>query len=153
MERVQHYNKLEMEADPILPTDPAEGEWPTAGAVEFKDVELRYRPELPLVLKGLTFTIEAGEKVGIIGRTGAGKSSLAQAIFRTVEICGGSISVDGRDLKELGLETVRWRVHALHRHPLNASFASASPLYPKMPSSSLAQSGEQSFAGQLSNRG
>ncbi len=60
----------------------------------FKDVQLRYRPELPLVLRGMSFDIKAGEKVGIIGRTGAGKSSVAQALFRMVEICGGLIEVD-----------------------------------------------------------
>ena len=80
--------------------------WPTQGEVTFEDVALRYRPDLPLVLKGLTFSIKAGEKVGIIGRTGAGKSSIAQALFRTVELCDGKIVVDGRNLRELGLETV-----------------------------------------------
>jgi ABC-type multidrug transport system fused ATPase/permease subunit len=59
------------------------------------------------VLKGISFSINPGEKVGIIGRTGAGKSSIAQALFRTVEICGGRIEVDGVDLKLLGLDTVR----------------------------------------------
>lgn len=76
----------------------------------FKDVELKYRPDLPLVLKGLTFDIRPAEKVGIIGRTGAGKSSIAQALFRTVELCGGKIEVDGRDLKDLGLDAVRHRL-------------------------------------------
>ena len=67
---------------------------------------MRYRPDLPLVLDGLTFHVNPGEKVGIIGRTGAGKSSIAQALFRTVELCGGKISVDGRDLRGIGLDTV-----------------------------------------------
>jgi ABC-type multidrug transport system fused ATPase/permease subunit len=65
---------------------------------------------LPLVLKGLTFDIKPGEKVGIIGRTGAGKSSIAQALFRTVELSDGKIEVDGRDLSRLGLEVVRSRL-------------------------------------------
>ncbi|ORY22828.1 ABC transporter type 1, transmembrane domain-containing protein [Naematelia encephala] len=110
VERVQYYNDLEVEAQPHLPTDPPPSEWPTKGLVEFRDVQLRYRPDLPLVLKGLTFTINPGEKVGIIGRTGAGKSSMTQALLRTVEISGGAIVVDGKDLLSLGLETVRSRI-------------------------------------------
>lgn len=110
VERVQYYNDLEVEADRILPTDPPKGTWPTKGEVKFNNVELKYRAELPLVLKGLNFTIRSGEKVGIIGRTGAGKSSIAQALLRTVELTGGSIVIDGKDLKTLGLETVRSRI-------------------------------------------
>lgn len=74
--------------------------------MSFQDVQLRYRPELPLVLKGISFDIKPGEKVGIIGRTGAGKSSIAQALFRTVELSGGRIVIDGRDIKGLGLDVV-----------------------------------------------
>lgn len=108
VERIQYYNDLGTEADTRCSADPTDDEsWPTEGALTFENVQLRYRPELPLVLKGLTFNIKPGEKVGVIGRTGAGKSSVAQALFRTVEICGGKISVDGRDLKDLGLDTVR----------------------------------------------
>lgn len=109
---MQHYGKLEHEAAATLPTDPPPGSWPSSGAVSFKDVQLRYRPELPLVLRGMSFDIKPGEKVGIIGRTGAGKSSVAQALFRMVEICGGLIEVDGVDLKTVGLDTVshRWPI-------------------------------------------
>ena len=64
------------------------------------------------MLKGLTFAIKPGEKVGIIGRTGAGKSSIAQALFRTVELCEGKIIVDGRDLRGIGLDTVGSRISA-----------------------------------------
>lgn len=87
--------------------------WPTQGAIEFENVELRYRSELPLVLKGISFQIRPGEKVGIIGRTGAGKSSITQALFRMVETCGGGIWVDGRSIHDLGLETVRVSVAAV----------------------------------------
>jgi len=106
VERVQHYNELTVEAAPLLPTDPPETQWPVHGLVEFDSVELQYRPDLPLVLKGITFSVKPGEKVGIIGRTGAGKSSIAQALFRSVEVCRGTVLVDGIDLKTLGLETV-----------------------------------------------
>ena len=110
IERVKKYATLTQEADPVLPGDAALVQWPTAGAISFSDVELKYRPELPLVLKGLTFDVQAGEKVGIIGRTGAGKSSLVQAIYRTVELSGGNIHVDGVNLRNLGLRTVSSRI-------------------------------------------
>lgn len=111
VERVQHYRELETEAATTLPTDPNPDEpWPTMGAVSFTNVEMKYRPDLPLVLKGLTFEIKPAEKIGIIGRTGAGKSSIAQALFRTIELSGGKIEIDGRDLRELGLDVVRSRL-------------------------------------------
>ncbi|WWD04245.1 hypothetical protein V865_002313 [Kwoniella europaea PYCC6329] len=110
VERLHHYNNLPSEASPLLHSDPKPDQWPINGRIEFKDVSLRYRPELPYVLKDLSFSIGAGEKIGIIGRTGAGKSSVAQALFRTVEIDKGKIEVDGVDLRELGLETLRSRL-------------------------------------------
>lgn len=111
VERIQHYNDLPMEADPRLPTDPnaieGKASWPSRGEVIFKDVDLRYRKDLPLVLKGINLHILPGEKIGIVGRTGAGKSSIAQALFRTVELSSGSIVIDGLVLADLGLDTVR----------------------------------------------
>ena len=59
--------------------------WPTEGAITFSDVWMRYRPELDAVLRGVTFRVEAGQKIGIVGRTGSGKSSLIVALFRIVE--------------------------------------------------------------------
>ncbi|WVQ76019.1 hypothetical protein IAR50_005655 [Cryptococcus sp. DSM 104548] len=111
VERVQTYGELPTEASPYAPSDPAPSDpWPSHGPISFRDVQLKYRPDLPLVLKGLTFDIHPGEKIGVIGRTGAGKSSIAQALFRTVEISGGNIIVDGRDLQGLGLDTLRQRL-------------------------------------------
>ena len=97
---------LETEAAERLPTDPSKEAWPIKGEVKFDNVVLKYRPDLPAVLKNLSFTIKPGEKIGIVGRTGAGKSSIGQALFRTVELSGGTISVDGVDLRGLGLSTV-----------------------------------------------
>eukprot|EP00760_Papus_ankaliazontas_P009915 PhM_4_TR14158/c0_g1_i12/m.51510/K05673/ABCC4; ATP-binding cassette, subfamily C (CFTR/MRP), member 4 len=81
--------------------------WPSLGRVEFKDVRMRYRPSLPLVLDGTSFTIEAGQRVGVVGRTGSGKSSLIVALFRLREIEGGCIEIDGRDISQLGLDCLR----------------------------------------------
>lgn len=70
-------------------------EWPQKGKIEFKDVELRYRQTTELVLQGLSFTIEPGHKVGVVGRTGAGKSTICLALSRIVEVENGSIEIDG----------------------------------------------------------
>jgi ATP-binding cassette subfamily C (CFTR/MRP) protein 1 len=72
-----------------------DSKWPRKGTIEFKDVELRYRPNTDLVLKRLNFKIEGGSKVGIVGRTGAGKSTISMALSRIVEIEKGSIMIDG----------------------------------------------------------
>lgn len=117
VERLLYYNSLESEAAPLLPSDPSPETWPTRGAIIFSSVELKYRPELPLVLKGVSFSVDPGEKVGIIGRTGAGKSSIVQALFRMVELSGGSIEIDGLDLSGIGLETLRSRVAIITQDP------------------------------------
>ena len=76
---------------------------------------LQYRPDLPLILKDLSFTINPGEKIGIVGRTGAGKSSITQALLRSVELTKGNIVVDELDLADLGL----FAVSVLGRNQLN----------------------------------
>ena len=80
------------------------------GAIEFKDVFLRYRPTTDLVLKNLSFKIKAGEKIGIVGRTAAGKSTMANALCRIVEIEKGSIIIDGHDTKEVPIYDLRDKI-------------------------------------------
>jgi len=87
--------------------------WPMKGALEFRDVKMRYRPRLPLALDGLSFKVEAGQHCGVVGRTGAGKSTLATALFRLVEIESGQIIVDNVDLSKLGLSDVRGRPNGI----------------------------------------
>ncbi|KAK0521189.1 hypothetical protein OC834_006756 [Tilletia horrida] len=110
VERVLHYADLPPEGEKILPSDPPEDEWPTEGAIEFRNVQLRYREGLPLVLKGVSFTVRPGERVGVVGRTGAGKSSLLVALWRMAPLAGGQILIDGRDIGALGFETLRRRI-------------------------------------------
>jgi len=83
VERIITYTALTPEGDshPVSDEQPP-ASWPAKGAISFRDVQLRYREGLPLVLQGASFEIHPGEKVGIVGRTGAGKSSLIQALFR-----------------------------------------------------------------------
>lgn len=87
--------------------------WPVEGNLEFINVYLRYRKSLPFALNGLNFHISAGQKVGVVGRTGAGKSSLTVALFRLVEIEKGTVTLDGVDLASLGLADVRGRHHGM----------------------------------------
>jgi ABC-type multidrug transport system fused ATPase/permease subunit len=111
VERVLQYIDLEPEPPLRLPdTDPAPGAFPSNGAVEFEKVCLRYRPGLPLALQDASFTIPGGSKCGICGRTGAGKSTLAAALFRLTELASGRIFIDGVDIRSLGLHCLR---HAL----------------------------------------
>ena len=91
--------------------------WPSSGQIEFENVFLRYRPTTELVLKGLTFNIQAGTKVGIVGRTGAGKSTISLSLSRIVEIESGSIKIDGLNISEMPLETVRDNITIIPQDP------------------------------------
>lgn len=111
VERLLHYgNNLEQEAAFQKPEATPPPTWPEKGQISFNNVKFRYREGLPLVLHGLSMEVAGGEKIGVIGRTGAGKSSLMQAIFRIVELDAGSISIDGRDLSRMGLFDLRSRI-------------------------------------------
>ena len=114
LERVLEYAKLPPEAPLHVPAADAalDAAWPSDGHVEFQDVCLRYRPGLPLALSGFTCTCRAGEHTGIVGRSGAGKSTIATALFRLAELEGGRITIDGVDLATLGLWEVRARAVA-----------------------------------------
>lgn len=84
-----------------------EPDWPRNGRIEFRDAILCYRPGLPNALDGVNFTISPGEKIGIVGRTGSGKSSLFLALFRMVELNFGQILIDDTWTQELTLEDLR----------------------------------------------
>lgn len=81
--------------------------WPQKGTVEFKNVTMSYRPGLEPVLKKLNFKAQAGMRIGIVGRTGAGKSSILQALFRLADLSDGAMLIDDYDCKDLGLHTLR----------------------------------------------
>ncbi|KAG1899413.1 ABC transporter [Suillus fuscotomentosus] len=108
VERLVHYAKeVEQEAAHEVEDSPAPADWPSRGEIVMKDAVMRYRPELPPVLKGLSMSLSPGEKIGVVGRTGAGKSSIMTAIYRMVELASGSISIDGVDISTVGLAQLR----------------------------------------------
>ena len=80
--------------------------------------QVRYRPNTPLVLKGISLNIKGGEKIGVVGRTGSGKSTLIQALFRLVEPTGGKIIIDEVDITKLGLHDMRSRFGIIPQEPV-----------------------------------
>ncbi|XP_028651533.1 canalicular multispecific organic anion transporter 1 [Erpetoichthys calabaricus] len=117
VERVCEYTKLENEAAWVTDHQPPKG-WPDAGKIHFNDYKVRYRPELDLVLHGITCDIESTEKVGIVGRTGAGKSSLTNCLFRIIESAGGYLLIDGIDIAKLGLHDLRRHLTIIPQDPV-----------------------------------
>ena len=117
VERIVTYSGIEQEAPHSLSSDP-KGGWPHSGGIRFENVCMRYRPGLPLVLKGLTLSINPGEKIGIVGRTGAGKSSLVTAVLRLVELDEGAVYVDSIDVSKVGLNTLRSKVAVIPQDPV-----------------------------------
>ncbi|XP_078266352.1 ATP-binding cassette sub-family C member 5-like isoform X2 [Rhinoraja longicauda] len=119
VERIHHYIKiLELEASAHVKDKTPPADWPQHGQITFGNVEMRYRENLPLVLKKVSFTIKAQEKIGIVGRTGSGKSSLGIALFRLVELSGGSILIDGVNITEIGLADLRSKLSIIPQEPV-----------------------------------
>jgi ATP-binding cassette subfamily C (CFTR/MRP) protein 1 len=98
VERIKEYVDLKPEAPLILESNRPPASWPDRGAIEFHKYSTRYRAGLDLVLRDLSFSIKSGEKIGIVGRTGAGKSSMVLSLFRLVEPVSGTILIDGIDI-------------------------------------------------------
>jgi ABC-type multidrug transport system fused ATPase/permease subunit len=119
-ERVFEFIDEEQEPPRVLASDPA-SDWPSGGAITIKDASLRYRPGLPLALNGVSIEILPKERVGICGRTGSGKSTLTLALFRIVELVSGSIELDGRNVAELGLQTLRRALTIIPQDPVRTS--------------------------------
>eukprot|EP00064_Thunnus_orientalis_P019831 superscaffoldBa00005143_g19961 len=117
VERVSEYTEIENEAKWVTDTRPTE-EWPEAGRLQFENYKVRYRPGLDLVLHGISCDIHSTEKIGIVGRTGAGKSSLTNCLFRIIEAAEGRILIDDIDISALGLHDLRNSLTIIPQDPV-----------------------------------
>lgn len=115
VERVLEYSQLEAEEQQQRPTNVAE-DWPHKGKIEFKNVSYRYSTESKPVLRGLSFSIKPREKVSVVGRTGAGKSSLISALFR-LALVEGDIVIDNINTSTIPLATLRSRISIIPQEP------------------------------------
>lgn len=117
VERLQEYLEIEQEpARDMIENKPASS-WPDKGMIEVNNVSLRYAPELPLVIKNVSFTVGSNCKVGIVGRTGAGKSTIITALFRFLDPETGFIKIDGVDITSIGLDDLRKAITIIPQDP------------------------------------
>ncbi|CAO3645423.1 unnamed protein product [Cunninghamella blakesleeana] len=116
LERVVEFTKIEQES--TLVTKIAPPNWPSKGGIEFKNLKIKYAPDLDLVLKGVDFKIYPGEKIGIVGATGSGKSTLTLSIFRFLEAVSGKIIIDEIDISTLALDQLRSNLTIIPQDPV-----------------------------------
>lgn len=117
VERIKTYTDMDVEEE-ILPSSSHLNWRPSDGEIEFDNVNLRYRPNLPLVLKDVSFLIHPREKIGIVGRTGGGKSSLIVSLMRLVESASGCIRIDGMDISQVQLQDLRSYISVIPQDPV-----------------------------------
>ena len=117
VERIKEYVDTVQPEPPRVTQLRPPPKWPSEGRIEMRNVQLRYR-DGPLVLRGVDLVVRPHEKVGIVGRTGAGKSTMMIALFRITDLCGGSIEIDGVDLGKLGLDDVRRALCIIPQDPV-----------------------------------
>lgn len=117
-ERLQYYARALPKEAALQTDDKLTTDWPDRGSITFDTVSLRYREGLALVLKQLSLSIASREKIGLIGRTGSGKSSLLTCLFRMVELAEGKVEIDGVDISTLGLDLLRSKISIIPQDPL-----------------------------------
>ncbi|KAM3753899.1 hypothetical protein ACB098_03G126900 [Castanea mollissima] len=117
VERILQFTNKPSEAPLVIEDHRPKPEWPTGGRIELENLHVQYNPALPMVLKGITCTFPGEKKIGVVGRTGSGKSTLIQALFRVVEPSGGRILIDGVDICKIGLQDVRSRLGIIPQDP------------------------------------
>ncbi|KAF6135369.1 hypothetical protein GIB67_027243, partial [Kingdonia uniflora] len=117
VERILQYSKLSSEAFLVIDESRLPKNWPEFGTICFRNLQIRYAEHLPSVLKNINCIVPGRKKVGVVGRTGSGKSTLIQAIFRIVEPREGSIVIDGVDICKIGLHDLRSRLSIIPQDP------------------------------------
>jgi ABC-type multidrug transport system fused ATPase/permease subunit len=118
VERMEEYTCIEQEPPAIVENNRPDDNWPDQGVVEVRNLSIRYSPDSPDVLKNISFSIGAHEKVAVVGRTGAGKSTLSLAFFRIISVSRGSIEIDGVDIGKIGLYDLRSRLTIIPQDPV-----------------------------------
>ncbi|KAI3763370.1 hypothetical protein L1987_53827 [Smallanthus sonchifolius] len=117
VERIKQFMHIPPEKPAIVENNRPPSSWPSKGKIQFEDLKLRYRPNTPLVLKGITCTFKEGTRVGIVGRTGSGKTTLITALFRLVEPDSGRILIDGLNICPIGLKDLRMKLSVIPQEP------------------------------------
>ncbi|KAL0354577.1 UNVERIFIED_CONTAM: ABC transporter C family member 8 [Sesamum radiatum] len=117
MERIKQYMHIPSEPPAIIEDQRPPTSWPPKGRIELLDLKIRYRPNAPVVLKGITCTFTEGTRVGVVGRTGSGKTTLISALFRLVEPYNGQIVIDGVDICSIGLKDLRLKLSIIPQEP------------------------------------
>lgn len=117
VERVLQFSNIPSEAPLVIEDCRPKPDWPTKGTIELENLQVQYKPTLPVVLKGISCTFPGEKKIGVVGRTGSGKSTLIQALFRVVEPSGGRIIIDGVDISTIGLQDLRSRLGIIPQDP------------------------------------
>ncbi|GAV77390.1 ABC_tran domain-containing protein/ABC_membrane domain-containing protein [Cephalotus follicularis] len=117
IERIYQYSQIPGEALPTIEDSRPPSSWPDNGTIELVDLKVHYGDNLPMVLHGITCTFPGGNKIGIVGRTGSGKSTLIQALFRMIEPAGGRIIIDSIDISTIGLHDLRSRLSIIPQDP------------------------------------
>ncbi|XP_059669697.1 ABC transporter C family member 3-like [Cornus florida] len=117
VERMLQYTSIPSEPPLTIEENRPDNHWPSRGEVDIRDLQIRYAPHMPLVLRGLTCIFPGGLKTGIVGRTGSGKSTLIQSLFRLVEPAAGQILIDGINISSIGLHDLRSRLSIIPQEP------------------------------------
>ncbi|KAF5206640.1 Abc transporter c family member [Thalictrum thalictroides] len=116
-ERMLQYTSIRSEAPLVIDTHRPDPNWPSRGEVVIHNLQVRYAQHLPLILRGVTCTFSGGMKIGIVGRTGSGKSTLIQTLIRIVEATAGQILIDDIDISMIGLRDLRSRLSIIPQDP------------------------------------
>ncbi|KAL5726363.1 hypothetical protein ACHQM5_009411 [Ranunculus cassubicifolius] len=117
VERVLQYTCIPSEAPLVIDSHRPDCNWPSHGEVAIHNLQVRYAPHFPLILRGITCTFHEGMKTGIVGRTGSGKSTLIQALFRLIEPSSGHILIDRIDISTIGLHDLRSKLSIIPQDP------------------------------------